>query len=200
MRIFLFAAAILSGPAGASATEPAEASRPAAATDEPVEQASGGTYRLPGPNDVKATAVVFIGHDCPTSNGYAPEIGRLTEEFGPKEVAFCVVYADADLSRTDARRHAADYGFPCPALLDPRQSLARRFKATIKPETVLLGSGGDLLYRGRIDDRYADFGKRRAVPTRREFRDVLEAVVAGRPVPVDRAEAIGCDIDFRGRE
>lgn len=55
----------------------------------------GGKYRLPGPDDCKELVLIFIGHDCPISNGYAPEVVRLCKEYTPKRIAFCVVYADA---------------------------------------------------------------------------------------------------------
>ena len=66
----------------------------------------------------------------------------------------------------------------------------------VKPEVAVLSPKGDLLYRGRIDDLYADFGKRRTRPTSRELKDALETVLAGKPITVTRTEAIGCDIDF----
>ena len=158
--------------------------------------ARGGRYRLPAASECTGTVLLFLGHDCPISNSYAPGIGRLVAEYSPRRVAFCVVYADADLTREKASRHAADYGLPCPAILDPRQVLARRVGATVKPEAALLSPKGQLLYRGRIDDLYIDYGRKRPRPTRRELKDALDALLAGRPVAVPRAEALGCPIDF----
>ncbi len=156
----------------------------------------GDKHRLPGRDDCKAVVLLFVGHDCPISNSYAKEIVRLCDDFTPKKVAFCVVYADADLSQDDARRHAKEYGFRCPAVLDPRMVLALKVGATVKPEAAVLSATGELLYRGRIDNRYADFGKRREQVTSRELRDALETVLAGRPVATPRTQAIGCDIDL----
>jgi hypothetical protein len=51
-----------------------------------------------------------------------------------------------------------------------------------------------VLYRGRIDDRVADFGKRRVEPTRRDLRLALDAILAGKPVPARRTKAVGCYI------
>lgn len=165
-------------------------------TDEAFENVLGCTYRLPGPDDCKAVALIFFGHDCPMSNGYAPEIVRLDAEFSPKGIAFCVIYADADLGVDDARKHAQEYGFTCPAILDPKMSLAMRVGATFKPETAVLSPKGELLYLGRIDDIYADFGKRRSQPTCRELKDALNAILVGKALTVARTKAIGCSIDF----
>lgn len=181
----------------ATGAHPAPAGGP---TGQPVTDAFvdvlGDTYTLPGPDAGKAVVLVFVGRDCPISNGYAPEVVRLCKEYGPKKIAFCVVYADADITRDAARKHAREYGYPCPAILDPEMKLARRVEATVKPEAAVLSPKGELLYRGRIDDRHIDFGKSRSRPTRRDLRDALDTVLAGKPVPVARTKAIGCYIDL----
>ena len=164
--------------------------------DDEFANATGDKYRLPGPDDCKAVVLLFCGHDCPISNGYTKEIVRLCKEYMPKKIAFCVIYADADLGVDDARKHAKEYGFTCPAILDPKMSLASKVGATVKPETAVLSPKGELLYLGRIDDIYADFGKRRAQPTCTELKDALDAILAGTTIAVARTKAIGCHIDF----
>lgn len=176
---------------GADAADARKADTPA-----DFAEVRGGRHRLPGPGDCKAVVLIFVGHDCPISNAYSPEIARLCKEFGPRKVAFCVVYADADLGRKDAARHAEEFGLPCPAILDPQMTLALRVGATVKPEAAVLSPKGERLYLGRIDDRYVDFGRRREHPTSRDLRDALAAVLAGRPVATPRTKAIGCDIDL----
>jgi hypothetical protein len=49
-----------------------------------------------------------------------------------------------------------------------------------------------LLYHGRIDNRYVDFGKSMPQPTRRDLEVALQRVVAGKPVQVASTPAIGC--------
>ena len=182
-----------------AAVRPAH-SEPPSTAEKPVGEefvnVLGDKYHLPGPDDCKAIVLLFIGHDCPISNGYTKEIVRISKEYMPKKIAFCVIYADADLGVDDARKHAKEYGFTCPAILDPKLSLALKVGATVKPETAVLSPKGELLYLGRIDDIYADFGKRRSQPTCRELKDVLNAILAGKTVTVARTKAIGCSIDF----
>jgi thiol-disulfide isomerase/thioredoxin len=187
--------AVLLAAAGGQPPPPAGKS----AADEFVNVA-GGKYRLPGPDDAVAVVLLFVGHDCPISNGYAPEVGRVCKEYTPKRVAFCVVYADADLTRDAARKHAEEYGYTCPAVLDPEMKLARMVGATVKPEAAVLSPAGELVYRGRIDDLYPAVGKKRPRPTTRDLRDALDAVLAGKPVPVARTKAVGCDIDFPAKD
>lgn len=158
---------------------------------------SGGEYVLfPGESGCKALVLIFFGYDCPISNAYSPELDRLHKKYSAQGIEFCVVYADADLTKDDARKHSKEYGFGFPAILDPEMSLALRVGAKIKPEAAILSPRGDLLYRGRIDDLYADFGKRRASPAKRELRDALDSILADKPIAVRRTEALGCDIDL----
>lgn len=156
----------------------------------------GEKFRWPSPDECKAVVLIFIGYDCPISNAYSPEIVRLCKEFMPRKVVFCLVYADADLSRDEARQHAKEYGYCCPAVLDPTMKLACQVGATVKPEAAVLSPKGELLYRGRIDDLYLDFGKKRAQPINHDLKNALNAVLASRPVPVARTQAVGCYIDF----
>ena len=51
-----------------------------------------------------------------------------------------------------------------------------------------------MVYRGRIDDRYVDFGKARAEATQHDLLDALQAVVEGQPVPNPRTKSVGCYI------
>jgi len=50
------------------------------------------------------------------------------------------------------------------------------------------------VYRGRIDDRYVDFGRARAAPTSRDLREVLQALARGGPVAPRTTAAVGCSI------
>src|SRR5438552_19164934 len=56
----------------------------------------------------KATCIIFIARDCPVSNTYAPEIGRIAKEYGAKQVRFYVVYVEPDIKAAAARKHAKD--------------------------------------------------------------------------------------------
>ena len=183
----------------AAGVRPAESEQSSPADKQVAEEfvnVLGDKYHLPGPDECKAVVLLFVGHDCPISNGYTPEIVRLCKKYMPEKIAFCVVYADADINRDDASKHAKEFGFCCPAILDPKMVLALKVGATVKPETAVLSPKGELLYRGRIDDRYVDFGKRREQLTSHELRDALDAVLAAKLVATPRTKAIGCYIDL----
>jgi hypothetical protein len=139
---------------------------------------------------------VFLRTDCPISNSYAPEIRRLREDYSAKGVGFWMVYPDADEPAADIRRQLAEYGLDGPALRDPRTALARLGQVHVTPEAAVFDAHHALVYHGRIDDRYAAFGVKRAEPSQHDLADALDAVVAGRSVPPASGKAVGCSITF----
>jgi len=140
----------------------------------------------------KATVLFFLMHECPLANTCAPEINRIVADYAARGVRSFVVYVEEDLSARAARKHAKDYGFTCPVLLDRGQQLMNFTQATVSPEAAVLSRGNALLYRGRIDDRLIEFGKQRVTPTRRNLREALDEILAGKPVSTPITKAVGC--------
>src|SRR3954467_14364527 len=56
--------------------------------------------------DVRAVTLLFVLADCPIANGYAPQINRLAQEYGPRGVRFFLVQVDPDTSAEQAGKHA----------------------------------------------------------------------------------------------
>lgn len=148
----------------------------------------------------KALVVFFLATDCPISNAYAPEIKRLCERYTRQKITFALVYPDPNISLTDARKHARAYGYTCPVFLDPGHRFTRKVGASVTPEVVVLKPNGDLLYRGRIDNLYVDFGKPRFAATKHDLRDFLDATITQKATIAEKAirpqftKAIGCFI------
>ena len=162
-----------------------------------VTDLEGRTVRPLEDATPKATVLVFVGTDCPISNRYAPEIGRLRERFAPQGVTFWLVYVQGTGSAETIRRHLGEYFETLAALRDPEHQLVRRAAARVTPEAAVFvrGTAGTrLVYHGRIDDRNVDFGRTRAAPTTHDLEDALAAVLAGRPVPREVTPAVGCFI------
>ncbi len=145
-------------------------------------------------NTAPATVLLFASPSCPISNRYAPEMARLHQQFAARGVVFFLVYADPAAQPAALRTHAREHQYPFPALRDPARQLVARARATVTPEAAVFAPGGRLVYHGRIDDRFVDFGKERPAPTRRDLAEALEAVLDGRPVPVPVVPALGCAI------
>jgi hypothetical protein len=77
---------------------------------------------------------------------------------------------------------------------DPAHLLVRRVGATVTPEAAVLDQKGRMLYRGPIDGLYFDFGKRRPAPTQSHVRQVLDAILSGKPIIMLRIKLVGCYI------
>ena len=144
--------------------------------------------------DGKPTVFVFVLHDCPIANAFAPEITRLCETYEKKGVAFFVIQVEQDLKRDEAQKHAKDFGYRCPVFIDTKHELVKRAQATISPESAVFAADGTLKYHGRINDLYVDLGKKRQAATTSDLRDAIDAVLDGKPVKVAKTEAVGCVI------
>ena len=154
----------------------------------------GRPIGLLGSTDAQASVFLFVRSDCPISNRYAPELRRLATKFAPRGVAFYLIYPDPLESPDMIRAHIKDYNYPGTPLRDPDHRLVRITEARVTPEAAVYTPDNRLVYRGRIDDWYVDFGKPRAAATTHDLEDALEAVLGGRPVAGARTTAVGCFI------
>jgi peroxiredoxin len=164
----------------------------APAWDFDLLDAAGRRHTAREWKEARAVALFFIAAECPISNRYAPEINRIVADYATRGVAFYGVHSDQDVGAEASRRHARDYGFDFPVLLDPAQTLANQTGVTLTPTAVILSPAGELLYRGRIDNRYLDFGKYRDAGVKPDLRLALDAVIAGKPVAEKYTKSIGC--------
>lgn len=148
----------------------------------------------------KAVVFLFIAHDCPISNSYAPEVKRLIASYARQGVAFYTVYAEPDITAHLARLHSLSFGYTCPALLDRKSQLSQIAGATVTPEAAIYTSDGRRRYLGRIDDRFAGYGLRREIVKSHDLKDALDAILTHRPVPHPTTLAIGCFIPLSRKE
>jgi thiol-disulfide isomerase/thioredoxin len=141
----------------------------------------------------RVVVLLFIRTDCPISNRYAPLLETLSERYQGK-AAFWLVYPDRSESASQIRVHLEDFHYSIPALRDTRHALVKRSQATITPEAAVFDASGRLLYHGRIDNRYEDFGRARAAATTHELEDSILAALEGKPPAAPHAKAVGCYI------
>jgi hypothetical protein len=140
-------------------------------------------------------ALIFVTNDCPISNYYSHEIHRICDEYAPRGLECTLVYTDPTLKDATAAQHARDYGHGSyPKVVDRARALVEATGATVTPEVVLIRPDESIAYRGRIDNYYADLTKPRAQVTEHDWRDALDAVIAGRPVARPEVPAVGCYI------
>ena len=138
----------------------------------------------------KATVLIFLMHDCPVANASAPELERIAADFAPRGVKFFGVYATE--TAQEITTHRKEYKLPFPGLLDPKCQLARHAGATRVPEVAVFSPGGELIYRGRIDDRATQPGSMKPTASRHDLRAALDASLAGKKPEPRFTKAIGC--------
>lgn len=137
----------------------------------------------------KITTVIFISTQCPISNDYNERMKALYNEFSPKGVQFAFLNSNSTESSADAAEHARKNGFPFRVLKDINNVEADRFAAEFTPHVFVIGKNSEIIYRGAIDDsRPAD------KVTKTYLKDVLNAALAGKPLPVTETKAFGCTI------
>src|SRR5262245_42972187 len=174
---------------------PRAGEKPAAAVkDFALPDAQGRKHTADAWKDRKAIVLIFLGTECPVSNGYSPEYRRLAEAYAGKGVLFYGVHPDPDVTAEIAGKHAAEYRLPWVVLLDPTQGVAKQAGVEVVPEAVVLSPKGQVLYRGRIDDLYTPDGQRREQAKTRDLDEALRAVLAGKPPPVAQTKAYGCPL------
>ena len=151
-----------------------------------------GKTANPFASTARARVFLFVRTDCPLTNRYAPELQRIASEFAGRGVEFWLVYPDPAETPSGIENHIQEYKFPGTPLRDPRHELVRRAQVTVAPEAAVFDTRGALLYAGRIDDRFVDFGKARPAASTHDLELAISAVLAGRPVSPARTRAIGC--------
>lgn len=141
----------------------------------------------------RVVVLLFVRTDCPISNRYAPFLQKLSEKFRGK-AEFWLVYPDRAETAPQIKAHLRDYHYSIAALRDTDHSLVRRAQATITPEAAVFDSSGRLLYHGRIDNWYEDFGRSRPTATTHELDDAITSAIASKLIYPDHANAVGCYI------
>jgi mono/diheme cytochrome c family protein len=146
---------------------------------------------LDGFKDKKAFVVVFLGTECPLANLYVPTLIDLHKAYAGKGVQFLAVNANAQDGFTAVAAHAQEREVPFPVLKDYDRRAADALGARRTPEAFLLDAGRGIRYHGRIDDQYG-IGYRRAEPRRRDLKEALDELLAGKPVSTPATEVSGC--------
>lgn len=142
----------------------------------------------------KARVFVFVTTDCPIANRYAPKLQRMSQDFAELEVEMFLVYPNASDTREKIQQHLTEYSHTATALCDTNHALVRQTQATVTPQAAVFDSNNKLVYCGRIDNWYVDFGKNRTVATTQELRDAVTATLNNQPIADAQVKAVGCYI------
>ena len=141
----------------------------------------------------KPVVLVFVRTDCPISNRYAPTLHALSQKYATTAVMM-LVYPDKSETSQNIEKHLREYSYKITALRDPQHALVKLGKVEVTPEVAVFNSKRDLIYHGRIDNWYKEFGRARSAPTTHELDDAIQAALnSSHPVPPS-VSGVGCYI------
>ena len=146
-----------------------------------------------------ALLVAFICEHCPFVRHIRAGFAQFTREYAPQGLAVVAINSNDIVAYPqdgpDAmRKESREFGYGFPYLLDATQEVARAYRAACTPDFFLFDSSRRLVYRGQFD------GSRPGsdIPvTGADLRAAVDAVLAGRPAPLEQRPSLGCNIKWK---
>lgn len=181
-----------------------EIGRPA--PDFALPGVDGKTHSLSNFAQAKVLVVVFTCNHCPTAQAYEERIQKLVDDYRDRGVALVAIspndavavrldelgYTDVGDSLEDMKIRAKDLNFTFPYLYDGEtQRVSRAYGPVATPHVFVFDEARRLRYAGRIDDS----AKSQNVKSH-DTRNAIDALLAGRPVPVAQTRTFGCSVKW----
>ncbi|MDX2035570.1 MAG: redoxin domain-containing protein [Isosphaeraceae bacterium] len=171
------------------------------APDFDLPGVDGKQHRLADFQGGKALVVIFTCNHCPTAQAYEGRFSRFALDYAPKGVKVVAIspndplavrldelgYTDLGDSLEDMKLRAAEKKFPFPYLYDGEtQAVSKAYGVLATPHVYVFDADLRLRYVGRFDDAEVKrVGSHDAIAA-------VDAVLAGRPVPVEKTRVFGC--------
>ena len=136
----------------------------------------------------------FLLDECRISQNISGEINYVQDQFGTLPFLYFRAYFPGESVDT-IKMHAfmSDYKLEIPYFADREGEKVSFYGASVAPEVVVYDEREKVvLYKGRIDNSYADVGIRRRVVTSKDLRKVLQYILDNAEIPVKETKAIGC--------
>jgi peroxiredoxin len=143
--------------------------------------------------DAKAFVLFFTNTSCPVAQRYLPVLRDMEKDYRAKHVQFLALNEGSDDSIVATAGQAVRHEMEFPFVKDFGSVCARALGVTRTAEVVVLDAKRALRYRGRVDDQYR-LGGTLPKATRRELSEAIDAVLAGKTVPVSETVVDGCPI------
>lgn len=181
----------------------------AAAPDFTLPGVDGKDYSLKSFADAKLLLMIFTCNHCPTAQAYEKRLIDLHADYKGKGVALVAIspndakavrldelgYTDVGDSFEDMKLRAKEAGFTFPYLYDgDKQEASKSFGVLATPQVFLFDQERKLRYQGRIDD--SDVKE----VTSHDTRNALDALLAGKPVPVETTRTFGCSTKWADKQ
>jgi peroxiredoxin len=176
------------------------------APDFTLPGVDGKTYKLADFAHAKVLVIVFTCNHCPTAQAYEERIKQLAADDRDKKVTLVAIspndpkalrldelgYSDVGDSLDDMKVRAKDRRFTFPYLYDgDTQTVARAYGPVATPHVFVFDQERKLRFAGRVDN--SDNPQR---VTSHDARNAIDAVLAGKPVPVETTKVFGCSVKW----
>ena len=176
------------------------------AIDFSLPATDGKTYSLKDFNSYKVLTIIFSCNHCPTAQAYEERMKQLVTDYKSKGVGVVVIspndplavtlgemgYTDVGDSFDEMKIRAKDKKFNFPYLYDGETSeLSMKYGPQATPHVFIFDSERKLRYSGRIDD-----GEKPGTAKTFDTINAIEALLAGKPVPVEKTKTFGCSIKW----
>ena len=151
--------------------------------------------------DAKVLMVLFTCNHCPTAQAYEPRVNQLVADFKDRGVQIVGIspndpkavrldelgYSDLGDTLEDMKVRAKKASYKFPYLYDGEtQKVSLSYGVLATPHVFIFDAERKLRYKGRIDD--SEEGN----PKSHDARNAIEALLDGKPVPVETTKVFGC--------
>lgn len=176
------------------------------APDFALPGTDGKTYSLKDFASSKVLVIIFTCNHCPTAQAYEDRMKQLVTDYKAKGVAVVAIspndplavtlgemgYTDVGDSFEEMKIRATDKSFNFPYLYDGETSkVSMQYGPQATPHVFIFDKQRKLRYTGRIDD-----GEKPGTAKNHDTRNAIDALLAGKPVPVDKTKTFGCSIKW----
>ena len=177
-----------------------------AAPDFSLPATDGKNYSLKDFASSKFLLIVFSCNHCPTAQAYEDRMKQLVTDYKSKGVAVVVIspndplavrldelgYTDLSDSFDEMKIRAKDKQYNFPYLYDGETSaVSMKYGPQATPHVFIFDEKRTLRYTGRIDD-----GEKPGTAKTHDTRNALDALIAGKAVPVEKTKTFGCSIKW----
>jgi peroxiredoxin len=173
---------------------------------KPGEKMPAGDVKLTGEKETtlselkgkNGTLVIVTCNGCPYAVAWEKRIVELGNGCAAKGIgAVAINPNDPGISSGDSLEktlaRAKKAGFQFPYVVDGSQAVSKALGASKTPECYLFDKDGTLVYHGAVDDNSKDASK----VEKHFLREAIEALAAGKAIPVAETKALGCGVKYR---
>ncbi|MGH2647396.1 MAG: redoxin family protein [Ginsengibacter sp.] len=181
------------------------------APDFHLKGVDGKMYSLESFKDAKVLVIVFTCDHCPTAQAYEDRVIQLTKDYKSRGVAVVAImpndpksvqlnelgYTDLGDTYEEMKIRAQEKHFNFPYLYDgDNEATANAYGPIATPHAFIFDQDRILRYQGRIDDVEKPTG----TPKNKDAQNTIDALLAGREVPVTTTKVFGCSIKWAEKE